>query len=425
MKKRTRKRNRKSTIIIFAITLICIIIISSYFIITNYNQIHTKNKIKEITSHYNEYVVTTKEASLYNENKEKVGKLGEGVELTLAEQIINKNTIYFKITNLTDEYYIKYNDVKRIEEITQKNDRYKKYIPFNENINTKNTTNFYNEEGVLLYSFNKTYSLPIIIKDNNKYGVEFNDELLYINFEDVQEVINSNNTDKTNASGIGVLNYHAFYDERNYDERRECVTEICHSKAQFKTHLDFFKENDILTVTMNELEQYIDGKIRLPKSVLITIDDGPKTKHAVDMLGEYQMYATIFIVTSWIDEPTYYKNEYIELHSHTHNMHSGGQCPGGQGGGIKCLPEQTILNDLKTSREELGGSTAIAYPFYEYNDYSIKMLQEAGFTMAFIGESYNSDNLVHVGSDKFRLRRFVIVTYTTINDLKQYFGQIK
>ena len=53
------------------------------------------------------------------------------------------------------------------------------------------------------------------------------------------------------------------------------------------------------------------------------------------------------------------------------------------------------------------------------------MLQEAGFTMAFIGESYNSDNLVHVGSDKFRLRRFVIVTYTTINDLKQYFGQIK
>ena len=45
--------------------------------------------------------------------------------------------------------------------------------------------------------------------------------------------------------------------------------------------------------------------------------------------------------------------------------------------------------------------------------------------MAFIGESYNSDNLIHVGSDKFRLRRFVIVTYTTISDLNKYFDQIK
>ena len=45
--------------------------------------------------------------------------------------------------------------------------------------------------------------------------------------------------------------------------------------------------------------------------------------------------------------------------------------------------------------------------------------------MAFIGESNNSDNLIHVGSDKFRLRRFVIVTYTTISDLNKYFNQIK
>ena len=45
--------------------------------------------------------------------------------------------------------------------------------------------------------------------------------------------------------------------------------------------------------------------------------------------------------------------------------------------------------------------------------------------MAFIGESTNSDNLIHVGSDKFKLRRFVIVNYTTLNDLTKYFDQIK
>ena len=53
------------------------------------------------------------------------------------------------------------------------------------------------------------------------------------------------------------------------------------------------------------------------------------------------------------------------------------------------------------------------------------MLKQAGFTMAFIGESTKSDNLVHIGSDKFKLRRFVIVTYTTLSDLTKYFDQIK
>lgn len=425
MKKRKRKKNKKILVILISIISIILLGIIAYILISNNNSKKIVNKINEIKTHYNEYVITTKETTLYNEKEEIVGKLGNNIELILEEEVIDENTKYFKITNLDSEYYVKYQDVKSIEAISEKNNRYLNYIPYNENINTKETTNFYDKDGNLKYTFNKNYSLPIIVKDIEKYGVEFNNELLYINQDDVIEVIDNNNTDRRNSSGVGVLNYHAFYDETDSEERANCVTEICHSISQFKSHLDFFKDNNILTITMEELENYIDGKIQLPKSVLITIDDGPKTEHAVDMLGEYKMYATIFMVTSWFDEEAYYKNEYIELHSHTHNMHDGGQCPGGQGGGIKCLPEETILSDLKQSREELGGSAAMAYPFYEYNEYSIRMLKEAGFRMAFIGESYSSDNLVHIGSDKFRLRRFIIVTYTTINDLRNYFGQIK
>ena len=48
------------------------------------------------------------------------------------------------------------------------------------------------------------------------------------------------------------------------------------------------------------------------------------------------------------------KTDYIELHSHTNNMHNTGVCPGGQGGGIKCLSAEEIQTDLKTSREKLG-----------------------------------------------------------------------
>ena len=361
----------------------------------------------------------------YNENNEEVGTVGKDVELSLNKENISEDTKYFKVITFDDSYYIKYQDVDKIDKLSEVSDRYKNYIVFNENIVTNDKTLFYDDNDKLIYSFNKSYSLPIIIKDTDKYGVEFNNRLLYVKKNDVKEINKNNNTDKKNSSGIAVLNYHAFYDENNAEEKANCTTEICHSKKQFKSQLNLIKEKDMLTLQMKEVEMYIDGKVQLPKSVLITIDDGPKTKIAVDLLTEYKMYATIFLVTSWFDEKEYYKTDYIELHSHTHNMHDGGKCHGGQGGAIKCLPEEEIQKDLKQSREELNGSTVFCYPFYEYNDYSIKMLKQAGFTMAFIGESNNSDNLIHVGSDKFRLRRFVIVTYTTISDLNKYFDQIK
>ncbi|MGM9876932.1 MAG: polysaccharide deacetylase family protein [Bacilli bacterium] len=418
---RKKKSNKKIVLLIVVIFVLTLIGIGLYFVLE-------KGNITNITKpnyddYYSEYVITNKESKIYikdnNEYKE-TGLIGKNIELSLNNE--NCNDGYFNIDYFDNKYYIYYEDVNKINELSKIDDRYKNYIVFNDNIVTKDNTSFYDEDDNLVYMFNEGYSLPIIIKDNDRYGVEFNNRLLYIKASD-GEVISNTNTDKHNASGIGVFNYHAFYDEN--DPNDSCPTVICHSKKQFKEQLDYLKENNILTLKMKEVEMYIDGKIRLPKSILLTIDDGGRDKIAVDMLTEYKMYATIFLVTSWYDPSTYYKTDYIEFHSHTDDMHDTGVCPGGQGGGIKCLSEEVIQNDLKASREKLGGSTYMAYPFYEYNDYSIKMLKEAGFTMAFIGESNNSDNLVHVGSDKFRLRRFVIVTYTTINDIDKYLGQIK
>ena len=418
---RKKKSNKKIVLLIVVVFALTLIGIGLYFVLEKGNITNiTKSNYDD---YYSEYVITNEESKIYikdnNEYKE-TGLIGKNIELSLNNE--NSNDGYFNIAYFDSKYYIFYEDVNKIDELSEIDDRYKNYIVFNNNIVTKDNTSFYDEDGNLVYMFNEGYSLPIIIKDNDRYGVEFNNRLLYIKASD-GEVISNTNTDKHNASGIGVFNYHAFYDEN--DPNDSCPTVICHSKKQFKAQLDYLKENNILTLKMKEVEMYIDGKIQLPKSILLTIDDGGRDKIAVDMLTEYKMYATIFLVTSWYDPSTYYKTDYIEFHSHTDDMHDTGVCPGGQGGGIKCLSEEVIQNDLKASREKLGGSTYMAYPFYEYNDYSIKMLKEAGFTMAFIGESNNSDNLVHVGSDKFRLRRFVIVTYTTINDIDKYLGQIK
>ena len=417
-------------IIILLVVIVLSLLLFLLFIKDNKKEEGNNNVqvIENIKSHYNQYVITNKEAKIYkleNNKYEEVGCISKDIELELLDINIDENTKYFQINMEELKYYIYYEDVDVTNNITSVSNRYKNYIVFNKSIITNDITNFYDENNNLVYKLSKSYTLPIIIMDNDKYGVEFNNRLLYIKVEDVKEVIDSNNTDLSNSSGVGVLNYHAFYDESNAEEKANCTTEICHSKEQFKTHLDYFKENNILTITTNELEMYIDGKLQLPKSVLITIDDGPKTEVAIDLLEEYKMYATIFLVTSWFNVDEYTQSEYIELHSHTHNMHDGGKCPGGQGGAIKCLPEEEILADLKSSRDALNGSTVFCYPFYEYNDYAINLVKEAGFTMAFIGESNFSDNLVHVGSDKFKLRRFVIVTYTTMDDLDKYFNQIK
>lgn len=422
MKNKKRKNNK--IIIIISLLLIILVGVIIFIYYSKDSVMPILDNTNEIEKHYNEFVKTNKESILYNEKEEEIGKIGKDVELTLNNINIDKDTKYFSIKDI-DGYYIKYIDVDKIDKLTDIDQRYKEYIPFNQNIVTNDITNFYDESGNLIYSLKEEFSLPIIIKDTDKYGVEYNNRLLYVNKDDIKEIIDNHNTDKNNSSGIAVLNYHAFYDENDDEARANCNTSICHSKKQFRSHLELIKKMNMLTLKMKEVEMYVDGKIRLPKSVLITIDDGGKTKDGIDLLTEYKMYATIFLVTSWFDPKDYYKTEFIELHSHSDHMHETGDCPTGQGGGIQCLDEKTIQEDLKKSREKLNNTTYFCYPFYEYNEYSIKMLKEAGFTMAFIGESTRSDNLVHVGSDKFRLRRFVIANITTINGLTDYFNQIK
>ena len=427
MTKKRKQRNKKTK----KIFIFILIIVIGFILVFVLHEEHLKRLEKEevelienIKSKYAKNVKVNKKTNLYDKNGKVMGTINKDVELVLDDVEVSKDTKYFKIITIEDSY-IKYNDVDKIDSI-KLSSRYKNYIPFNKNIVTKDKTTFYDENDKFLYTINKSYDVPIIINDTTSYGVEFNNQLLYIHKDDVVKEYDNKNTELHNSSGVAVLNYHAFYDENDSEARKNCTTEICHSKKQFKTHLEYFKKNKIFTVTMDELEKYMDGKLQLPKSLLITIDDGPKTEVAVDLLTEYKMNATIFLVTSWFDEEKYYKTDYIELHSHSHNMHDGGECPGGQGGAIKCWPEDKILADLKQSREDLNGSIAFCYPFYEHNNYSEQMLKKAGFRMAFIGEVpfKGGYKLATVGGDKFKIPRFVIVTYTTLNDFDRYFNQI-
>ena len=408
---------RKKENINLKIFLVLAVILTIIFVI-NKNKEISKLKL-EVSDHYNKYVVTNKTATIYiniDGVYKIIGKIAKNQELILS-RTVNFNTKYFKIDS-KDNYYIYYDDVKKISDPSPKNNRYKKYIPFNEEIVTNNNTSFYDENDNLIYQINRSFTFPIIIKLNDKYGIEYDNQLLYIKRHEIKGIKN-NYSKNTNVEGVAVLNYHFFYDANSIIDTNKCNQIICLSTKKLKEHLDYIKENNIFTPTMKELEMYIDKKINLPKSVVITIDDGWRAQMGAEIISQYKLNATVFLITNYINNDIY-DSEYIELHSHSNDMHRQGVCNGGQGGGIKCLPRDVILKDLMTSREKLNNTTIFCYPFYEYNNYSIELLKEAGFTMAFGGYKENGYDKITPGADKFRLPRYIIYNNTTVDDIKKY-----
>lgn len=414
---------KKGIIILLVFLLASVISISIYLVIDSNNKKELKEKqellFKEISNHYNEFVVTNKETNLYKKENDKyieAGKINKDIFITLEKIDIDYSTEYFLVKDLN--LYIKYEDVNKSEEYI-KDDRYINYIYFNNNITTKDSTSFYNIDGTYLYTINQSYDFQVLIKDENRYGVVFNEELLFINKEDVENIYDSHNTDLKNKNRIKTLTYHFLYNPETYD----CNQSICQTLEQFESHLKYISENNYFSLNLTELELYLDGKLQIPeKSIVLTIDDGTIfDTDSIKLLEKYDVTATLFVITSWVGTD-HLQSPNLELESHTHNMHNQYECAGygNQGGGILCLDEEYVLNDLKTSQEKLGGSKYFAYPFFDFNDRAISLLKQAGFKLAFIGQ-YDTDGYSYPNyTDKFKVRRTTIFSSTTMDEFISY-----
>lgn len=376
------------------------------------------NKISMIEDKFNEQVRVNKDTTLYkkeNDNYINYGTIGVGNELILEKEKVTENTLYFNISGTN--YYISYEDIEKIDSLKEINARYKKYIPFLDKLITKENATYTDELGNKI-TYKDSIERNIIIKNDDNYGIDINDRLYYVKKEDVKEVILSNNKPENIKDKIITLTYHFLYDK----ETDKCNQSICQSLDQFESHLKYLKDNDYLTLQMNELEMFLDKRINLPyKSLVITIDDGTifNTK-AIDLLEKYEQYATLFVITGWIENLSRFESKYLALESHTDLMHKQYECKGMglQGGGILCKPEEDVLNDLKKSQEKLGGSKYLAYPFFDYNPRAIELLKKAGFNLAFIGQ-YNTFGFSTPGkTDKYKVPRKTIFNTTSMKDFE-------
>ena len=398
------------------ITLICFIV-GFIAIFAVYNKFFSRNsnsKVKSVSKQekleYSTYVIAQKDINLYNKKHDKVGVISKDAKIILDDEYKIKNE-YAKVKGTN--YYIKYSNVSKSEQFTYDREykTYKNYIVYNESIKTKEEYKLYSNDSVM-YTVNNSDTYPIIIKDDDKYGVEFNDELYYIKTDDVESTSENTNSETGVATDIAVLNYHYTID-KNSEEGTECKQSICMSDTQVDEEIKYLKDNNFYPVTMEDLYLFLTGRIQLPeKSVAITIDDGWYLARMIGILEKYEMQGTLYLIGS-LASPTDYTSNYLEIHSHTWDLHTPNVCSGSHhGGGLLCLDEQTILDDLKKSRESLNNTEVLCYPFYEYNSRTIELVKQAGFKMALAG-GYRK---AKVGDNIYAVPRFELGNYTTIDE---------
>lgn len=180
--------------------------------------------------------------------------------------------------------------------------------------------------------------------------------------------------------GVPVLYYHSVAESES--------NEVIISPKKLRTQLKYIKDQGYFTLTMKELKNYLLNNSPIPKnSIVITFDDGYMDNYlnAFPILKELNINATIFCITSNLDGSYYLSKEAIkemsdygiDIESHTvkHSKLS------------KMTYEDQLMEliDSKKTLESITGKTvdAIAYPFGDFNDDSVKAAKNAGYSLAF------------------------------------------
>ena len=143
------QKKSKNILMIIGIIILIILLISGYFAYSKYldnleieNQLieekqKYENHLETIKNSYNQFVLTK---DLYNKDLEIVGLVSKDVELEL-DIFMNPESEYFKLKNY--DLYIKYDSIKKINNLTKEDQRYKNYLPFNLSVITNKDTKLY------------------------------------------------------------------------------------------------------------------------------------------------------------------------------------------------------------------------------------------------------------------------------------------
>lgn len=197
------------------------------------------------------------------------------------------------------------------------------------------------------------------------------------------------------VDGIPVLMYHRFYDDTTKEQFKGRGDYL--DAESFKEQMRFLDENNVQTIAGDDLVSYLKGELQLDHpAVLITFDDGSRTirEHAYPIMKELDQVGISHIISA---RPRYGKEtegrnnlnwheleEMEPIHEvggHTHNLHW--LYHNDRTSFLLHLPIQEVYADLNHSFELLNEPLSFAYPFGQYDERTITMLKEIGYSYAF------------------------------------------
>lgn len=373
-------------------------------------EVKKSNKIKEI-NHEN-----TKENSTNQ------------ISILLYDTINNTCTNNENCTT-TETFKNQINKLLENNYYTITNEEYENYLNNNLRLKNKALLILTNNESDTTKNISKELNINIetpsksdLVKNNEKTVSNTYQIKSYSTIENIlkmangEKVVETPPKKQTNyVQGVPVLNYHFFYDPTLGEE---CYEGICLTTQKFREHLEYLKNNNFKVLTMNEFVKWIYGEIDITeKSVLITIDDGAKGTGAhngnklIPLLEEYKMHATLFLIAGWWDISNY-QSKYLEVQSHTYDMHKYGDCGKGQ---LVCANYENAKQDLQKSLDIIGNNTSFCYPFYSYDNEAIQAIKDLGFKVAFAGGNRDATR----NSNKYLIPRYPIHSNITMDRFKE------
>lgn len=216
--------------------------------------------------------------------------------------------------------------------------------------------------------------------------------------------------------GIPVLYYHSVLP----DSEVAAPNEVTISPEKLKEELQLVKDLGYTTLTLSELNNYLNNNMEIPeKSIVITFDDGYTDNyiHAFPILKELEMKATIFMIASQVDSGYYMSQDQlkdmsnygIDIGSHTDNHVY-----------LDKLSYNEQLKEMKDSKEKLekilGKEViSIAYPYGNYNENTKKAAEAAGYTLAFT----TNKGLDKRTGNKLELNRIYVSSTYSLDTFKE------
>lgn len=225
----------------------------------------------------------------------------------------------------------------------------------------------------------------------------------------------SGNISTAKNTGLPVLMYHCFYDSENGGTAKDSNYTEIHA---FEEQLKYLTENGYYFPTWSEVTNFVNGTSCLPEhSIVITVDDGDESffNLAVPVIEKYDVKVTAFVVTSWLEDQNYlnkFNKNKIIFESHSDDMHKTGS---NGDGAFLTMSHDDALADVKQSKKIIGDATVFSYPFGDYSDACEKILQEAGYELAFT-KNYSR---VRPGDNPFSLGRIKISKGETLDTFIQ------